>query len=87
MDGALRFLSAPMKDFVILGVPFVARTLRAWADFDDSAPARFDRMGALPCSDQVDKEMGDQYSLLFAATAFFGSGACGALSQLNPDAE
>jgi hypothetical protein len=43
--------------------------------------------GQLPCSDQVDKEMGDQYSLQFAATAFFGSDACGALSQLNPDAE
>ena len=47
----------------------------------------FDWMEALPCSDQVDKEMGDQYSLQFAATAFFGSDACGALSQLNPDAE
>jgi hypothetical protein len=76
-----------MKDFVILAVPLVTRTLRAWADFDDRRKEGFDCIVALPCSDQVDKEMGDQYSLQFAATAFFGSDACGALSQLNPDAE
>jgi hypothetical protein len=72
MDGALRFLSAPMKDFVIIRVPL-------WRERGS--------IEWVPCPDQVDKEMGDQYSFLFAATAFFGSDACGALPQLNPDAE
>jgi len=76
-----------MKDFVILAGPLVKRTLRAWADFDDRRKERVRLDGRLPCADQVDKEIGDQYSLQFAATAFFGSDACGALSQLNPDAE
>jgi hypothetical protein len=47
----------------------------------------FNKTDWSPRLDRVDKEIDDQYSFLFAATAFFGSDACGALSHLNPDAE
>jgi hypothetical protein len=85
MDGALRFLSAPMKDFVIIRVPL----WRERCALGQTSSTRRERGSIewVPCPDQVDKEMRDQYSFLFAATAFFGSDACGALSQLNPDAE
>ena len=45
------------------------------------------RMSGSIRPDRVDNKMGDQYSFLFAAAALFGSGACGAQSHLNPDAE